>query len=147
MSFSNLDFSISYETTENNDQLLDEFYIPLLENSKKYYRVAGFFSSSALTVAARGIEGLIHNDGVMYLLISPKLSRQDYETICCCNKLDQNMDMFSSLSFGDTVNDNIRALAWMLYHNKLKIKIVVDKRGEDSLFHQKIGIASKKRKR
>ena len=69
MGFKSLKLNVSYETTERQTELLDEFYIPVLEHAVKYYRIAGFFSSSALSVAAKGIEGLIKNDGKMYLLI------------------------------------------------------------------------------
>ena len=39
------------------------------------------FSSSALSVAAKGIEGLVNNGGKMYLLISPEISEEDYKII------------------------------------------------------------------
>ena len=74
MGLRDLHLEASYETAESKTHLLDAFYIPVLEQAVKYYRIAGFFSSSALAVAAQGIEGLIQNHGKMYLLISPKLS-------------------------------------------------------------------------
>ena len=63
MSFQDLHLDVSYESDSNKNQLLDNFYIPVLENSKKYFRIAGFFSSTSLSIAAEGIEGLIKNDG------------------------------------------------------------------------------------
>ena len=57
MSFQDLHLDVSYESDSNKNQLLDNFYIPVLENSKKYFRIAGFFSSTSLSVAAEGIEG------------------------------------------------------------------------------------------
>ena len=59
MSFRDLNISTCYESNEQKTQLLDNFYIPVLEQSVKYYRIAGYFSSSALSVVAEGIEGLI----------------------------------------------------------------------------------------
>ena len=56
------------------DDILNEFYIPVLEETKYYKRIAGFFSSSSLSVAARGITRLIKNEGHMDLLVSPKLT-------------------------------------------------------------------------
>lgn len=79
MSFRDLNISTCYESNEQKTQLLDNFYIPVLEQSVKYYRIAGYFSSSALSVVAEGIEGLIKNNGKMYLLISPELSTEDYQ--------------------------------------------------------------------
>ena len=57
MGLRDLPIAMSYETTESRTQLLDEFYIPVLDQAKKYYRIAGFFSSTALAVAAKGIVG------------------------------------------------------------------------------------------
>ena len=70
-----------YETERSKEHLLEKFYIPVLKATKRYYRIAGFFSSTALTVAAEGIEGLCQNHGHMYLLVSPQLSRKDFEII------------------------------------------------------------------
>lgn len=141
MSYRELDIKKSYETTGNRNQLLEEFYIPFLGETKEYRRIAGYFSSSSLIIAAEGIEGLIKNDGVMKLLISPDLSKQDYEIIRDNHCLPDNINLFNDINNDELPkNDNFEALAWMLRNNKLKIKIVVNKNRNDSLFHQKIGI-------
>jgi hypothetical protein len=43
------------------DDRLNEFYVPALSRSSRYDRSAGFFSSSALSVAAAGVARLIGN--------------------------------------------------------------------------------------
>lgn len=139
MGLRELNLSTSYETTESKSQLLDDFYIPVLENACKYYRIAGFFSSSALSVAAKGIEGLVKNDGKMYLLISPEISEEDYKVIKE-HGLVADSSVFSGFSFETMPDENLKALAWLLDNGKLEIKIVVGKKSRNSLFHQKIGI-------
>lgn len=139
MGLRDLKLSTSYETTESKSQLLDDFYIPVLENACKYYRIAGFFSSSALSVATKGIEGLVKNDGKMYLLISPEISEEDYKVIKE-HGLSADSSVFSGLSFETIPDENLKALAWLLDNGKLEIKIVVGKKSRNSLFHQKIGI-------
>ena len=47
MGLRDLPLKSCYETGENPEALLQDFYIPALEQTKKYYRIAGFFSSSA----------------------------------------------------------------------------------------------------
>lgn len=42
MGLRDINTEISYETSENKKDLLENFYIPVLESSTKYYRVAGF---------------------------------------------------------------------------------------------------------
>lgn len=140
MSFMDLSLELAYESGENSDDLLEKFYIPALEQSTKYYRIAGFFSSTALSVAASGIEGLIHNNGEMYLLVSPELSVEDYRVLQEHGQITENMDVFMDFHIGSEPDEHLRALAWLLDSGKLKIRIVVPKRGHRSLFHQKIGI-------
>ncbi len=140
MSFHDLYIECSYETSENQNQLVENFYIPILEQSVKYYRIAGFFCSSALTIASKGIEGLIHNGGKMYLLISPELSKEDYQIIEKYGTITENISIFSKIDFDINLNENLQALAWLLENGNLEIKIVVPKKQQSSLFHQKVGI-------
>ena len=75
MSLKDIELKKSYDSDEDN--ILQDFYIPILSNSVKYYRIAGFFSSSSLAVAARGISKFIENGGSMELIASAKLRKSD----------------------------------------------------------------------
>ena len=140
MGLRDLPLKSCYETGENPEALLQDFYIPALEQTKKYYRIAGFFSSSALAVAAKGIEALYHNHGHMYLLVSPELSEKDFEIISRHQRIPENADMFKDLDFSAAPNDNLKLLAFLLDSGFLDIKIVVGNHTGNSLFHQKVGI-------
>ena len=140
MGFKDIDFELAYESGEDSEDLLESFYVPVLEQSTKYYRIAGYFSSTALAIAAKGIEGLIHNNGEMYLLVSPELSVEDYRVIQEHGQITENMAMFRDFHIGSDPDEHLQALAWLLDSGKLKIKIVVPKRGHMSLFHEKIGV-------
>jgi len=59
-SLRNYSFRISYGPS---DDRLHEFYIPALQASVRYDRMSGFFTSSALAVAAAGIAHLIAGAG------------------------------------------------------------------------------------
>jgi hypothetical protein len=72
------DFQISYGPA---DDRLHDFYIPALSASIRYDRTAGFFSSSALAVAAAGVARLIANGGAMRLLVGAQLSEADVRAI------------------------------------------------------------------
>ena len=68
-------FRISYGPS---DDRLHEFCIPALSASVRYYdRMTGFFTSSALAVAAAGVAHLIAGGGRMRLLACAQLQPQD----------------------------------------------------------------------
>ena len=140
MSLQDLSLEVSYESSEKNNYLIDNFYIPVLQESNKYFRIAGFFSSSCLAIVSKGIEGLVKNNGKMFLLISPELSDEDYQTIVDHGEIKDDAEMFSDLKLENCTNENLQALAWLLDSGRLEIKIVVGKKSLNSLFHQKIGI-------
>ncbi|MDD4353786.1 MAG: DEAD/DEAH box helicase family protein [Candidatus Nanoarchaeia archaeon] len=143
MSYKDLEIKKCYETSENRTDLLDSFYIPMLNQTVKYFRIAGFFSSSSLAIASKGVEGLINNGGVMKLLISPEISNEDFEILKSHgnNELNELSPIFKDFDIHDfDSDDHLKALAWMLANGKLEIKIVIGKNSENSLFHQKIGV-------
>jgi len=51
--------------SSDSDDILYDFYIPSLKESIEYDRLAGFFSSKSLAIAARGILGLIEKGGTI----------------------------------------------------------------------------------
>jgi len=63
------------------DDRLHDFYIPALERSVRYDRSTGYFSSSALAIAAAGVARFIRNGGKMRLLCGAQLSRDDVAAI------------------------------------------------------------------
>ena len=75
MSF--LEINLKEEYRSLQDDIVREFYIPVLNNSIKYQRAVGFFSSSALIEITQGIAGLVKNGGIIQLVVSPFLSEDD----------------------------------------------------------------------
>ncbi len=139
MSLRDEDLKVSYETSDDQYALLEEFYIPALSQASKYYRIAGYFSSSSLVAAAKGIEGLIANGGSMFLLVSPELTKEDYDVISK-HGLSENNNIFRDVLSISVPDERLQALAWLLDLGLLKIRIVVRKESGTSSFHQKICI-------
>lgn len=137
MGLRDIEIHSSYETGKDPYKLVNDFYIPVLQEAKEYYRISGFFNSTALSIAAKGIEALINNGGKMKLLVSPELSASDLEII-----KEHGVGaapMFKSFDPGPMPDDHLKALAWLLDNGKLEIKIAVPTLYGDSLFHEKIG--------
>lgn len=140
MSLKDVEIKRSYETGSHENQLINEFYIPSLEKTINYYRIAGFFSSSSLSVALRGIEAMVNNGGTIKLLISPELSEEDYNVLKQSEFKDSNV-LYKHFRLNDiSENDYLSIFAWLLANERLEVKIVVNKNIRNSLFHQKIGI-------
>lgn len=158
MGFKDLHLADGYDSSDHD--LLNEFYIPVLAEAVEYDRIAGFFSSTSLSIAARGIAGLVKNNGKMRLLVSPRLSERDVETL---EKAIIDPEVFLERKIGEELdeieksieNDHFYALGWMIANNYLdfKIALVVDENGTlmtaeeieaDGIFHQKVGILKDK---
>lgn len=140
MSLKDLKLKRSYETSADRSNLLNSFYIPVLGECTKYFRIAGFFSSSSLIVASEGIEALINNKGKMNLLISPELSVEDRNVIIN-HGLNEESPVFKDFYIDTTnPNENLQALAYLLDSNQLTIKIVIPKGELSGIFHEKVGI-------
>lgn len=79
MSFS--DIVVKQEYRSKIDNVIRDFYIPLLKESVLYKRAVGFFSSTSLIELSAGICGLVRNGGRIQLIASPRLSAEDIEAI------------------------------------------------------------------
>jgi len=148
MSLKNLTLKYSYDS--DNDDVLNDFYIPALSESVLYLRLSGYFTSNSLAIASRGLSNFIKNGGKMKLITGAKFDERDIEIIKKAEKTPKQIIEESMIKELDNleegfVKDHVMALGWMLAKNKLDIKIAiledVDKNYPlNSLFHQKIGI-------
>lgn len=79
MSFQDIELKPEYRSRLDN--VIRDFYNPVLDQAILYKRAVGFFSSSALLSLTAGICGLIENGGTIQLIASPRLSPEDIEAI------------------------------------------------------------------
>src|SRR5690625_5070667 len=79
MGFTKLELKPEYRAFHDN--IVIDFYIPVLKVSVFYKRAVGFFSSSDLVEITKGLNGLIENGGKIRIIASPQLSKQDVEAI------------------------------------------------------------------
>lgn len=158
MGFKELKIDTCYESGVND--IVEEFYEPVLSEATTYDRIAGFFCSSTLAVASRGLARFIQNGGKMRLITCPRLSQEDIAAIKDINDYAKTITP-ESLGFSfDEMTDlftknHVKALGWMLSHGLLEIRfaIVVGNDGkacdetsilQSGLFHQKVGILTDK---
>jgi superfamily II DNA or RNA helicase len=134
---------VTYRTGYSD--ILNEFYIPCLENSVIYKRAVGYFTSSCLAEAARGLVGLIKNGGRMYLISSPRLTEQDKKDIAAGYELRKIVEKRLIEGIREPISDvdviRIRNLTWMIANGRLDVKIAVPTSVEgEGIYHEKMGL-------
>lgn len=136
MGLKDLKLKSVYYSDEHN--LLEDFYVPALSNSTKYDRIAGYFCSNALAIAAKGISNFVKNGGKIRLIANVVLSVEDQEAIKKAIQEKENDLLIEIEQLEDQLKkDHIRVLCWMIKKNLLEIKIAVVRNGIE---HQKTGI-------
>jgi DNA phosphorothioation system restriction enzyme len=142
---SKLQLKASYRSSRDN--LLLDFYIPCLQEAALYSRAVGYFTSSVLSLAARGLRSFIGKRGEMRLVASPYFTSEDVEAIKKGYKKREEViseALERELRIGvesQVVRDRLGFLAWMIGEGLLNIKIAVLEEGKSvGLYHEKIGV-------
>jgi superfamily II DNA or RNA helicase len=135
-------FKAVYRTEDDN--LLEDFYIPALSRSRSYDRGVGYFSSAMLSYAAQGLTTFIKNDGIMRLIIGGEVTAEEADAIQTGYDQRELLEKLGErfLKIIDAVDDNlfqhrINALSWMIAAGNLDIKVALRKQG---MYHEKMGV-------
>jgi superfamily II DNA or RNA helicase len=146
MAFDKEKIKDNYSTDEDN--VLKEFYIPVLKESVSYDRAVGYFSSQGLLKFLQGIDGLLKNNGKMRLVIGDTLSDDEYASIKnsddyqdAYKRLDEKWSEIFSSSESELSKHRLHIFSWLLNRGFLEIKYAFRRKG---LFHKKIGIVKDK---
>lgn len=140
-----MDISIKNEYRSLIDDVIKDFYVPLLGNAVLYQRAVGFFSSSALTMIAKGIEGLVQNNGKIQIIASPKLSLSDIEEISKGYEIRRVIEK-SLIRELNAVKDleeieKLSYIARLVADDILDIKIAfLTTKNEIAMYHEKMGL-------
>lgn len=144
MSLKNIE-NLKYKYRNKHNDVVSEFYNPCLVNSRTYKRAVGYFSSSILANIAIGLTSYLEPGHKIQLLISPELSKDDFEVIKAASFSDQFIQdqLTKKLMFSTEVIDTSRYS--LLYHlikmNILEIRFALVKDYEKTaIYHEKIGI-------
>ena len=125
------------QPSTSGSHLVDKFYVPALERSVRYDRVAGYFSSSALAVAVRGVHALVENDGEMRLIVGAELYETDRPVLeALSDELSEGLDELDD----ERLDAQLQLLAQLLREDRLTIKVAVPRQGNWGIFHPKVGI-------
>ena len=76
MVLTNVQLKRSYDS--DSDDILNQFYIPVLGESIEYERMTGYFTSNSLAIASRSLPQFISNGGHMKLICGAVLGKKGY---------------------------------------------------------------------
>lgn len=144
MDFTDVEIKEEYRSLQDN--IVEDFYTPLLKCAKKYQRAVGFFSSTALIEISKGISGLVKNGGTIELVASPKLSEDDVVAIERGLKLRDDVIQERILEAicepqGKYEEKRIDYLINLIAYGILEIKIaVLDDSDHIGMYHEKLGL-------
>ena len=140
--------------TPDHGDLVKLLYQPALECAARYDRLTGYFSASALALAARGIEGLVVNGGRMRMVVGCTLNPPEIAAIEKGEELrTQVAQHFAAMPLMPTdagMGAALELLAWMVARGLLDVRVGIpcdDHRRPipaEGLFHEKAGIIEDK---
>ena len=145
MSFKDLLLLKQYKTYKND--IIKEFYTPVLQQAVLYQRAVGFFSSTALIDLTKGISGMIRNGGKIQFIVSPYLTQEDIDAI---NKGYEKKKIIGEAllrEFKEPVNyyqeERLNWLAYLIEEDFLEIKVAFTPPNKEmGMYHEKVGIVT-----
>jgi DNA phosphorothioation system restriction enzyme len=140
------DLTIQDEYRSSECDIVEDFYIPCLEQATVYNRAVGFFSSSSMACVAQGLTAFVRSGGQMRLVTSPKLSEEDVQAIEQGLKKREQVIESALLreleaELPQVIQDRLGALVWLLSKGLLEIKLAVPKTlRKRGIYHEKLGV-------
>ena len=128
----------------DQDNILEDFYIPALSVAVAYDRAVGFFSASTISYAGQALSSFIQHGGKIRLILGAFADERDVAAVKRGLNLKEISDKIG-LQFleqiggvsDDLFQHRFEALAWLVAHGRLDIKVALRAKG---MYHDKIGI-------
>lgn len=148
------EFKYKRSYTRGIDNPLEDFLIPVLSLSDKFYYITGYFSSKMLALLSYGIKDfIIKNDGVIKLIVGSFL-KPDIEIINLSEieLVEKYIEVTEPQFFSKEIEKNsksiesLKLLAWLLYNRRIEIKWAIPleslkkTHSTHAILHEKIGI-------
>ncbi len=127
MKFEDLDIKQEYDSRRNF--VYGDFFNKILPHCNLYCRFGGVFSGQKFVQCAEGLQDFIkENGGTMELVLIPDFNEDDKEAFTeeSKNKIITKKWKVELEKIEDSFKkDHIQALAWMIAHEKLVIKLIL----------------------
>jgi hypothetical protein len=148
------DFTWHTKYDPDDGPLIEQFYLMALASTQNYDRTTGYFSATALAIAARGIEGLVLNAGRMRMVMGCTLGQPEVDAIAQGQSLKDTVAgvllATPLVTTGQSEQQALELLAWMVARGFLEIKVAVpcdehrNPVASRAIFHEKAGVMTDK---
>ena len=131
------------QPTYQSENLVKEFYEPVLSEATIYRRVSAYFSSEGLGLYSKGLDKLFGNNGFAQFIISTDISEEDFKKIqegyALKNSLVDLPAQLRKTILNDQTKESLGNLAFMIACNHAEVKFAVIPSGR-GIFHDKFGL-------
>lgn len=148
------DFAWQSKYDQDEGPLIEQFYVRALSCAQRYDRTTGYFTATALAIAARGIEGLVLNNGRMRMVVGCTLDEPEVAAIergeSLRNTVAAKLMEMPTTTGSIREQEALELLAWMVAKGYLEIKVAVrcdEARNPvttNAIFHEKAGVIEDK---
>jgi superfamily II DNA or RNA helicase len=138
------DLSLQTSYRSGRDALLDDFYVPTLQESIKYDRAVGYFSSTLYQVVGLAFTDFARRGGRMRLVCSPALTPEDFDAMKQADEIGRRTQETVREDLDRLLNNPAavpatKLLATLIANDIIEVRIAfADK--PNGLFHDKLGI-------
>src|SRR6266568_7991274 len=138
------DLNLQRAYRSGRDALLDEFYVPCLQESTRYDRAVGYFSSTLYQVVAIAFSDFVRRGGRMRLICSPALAPEDFAAMKEADEIGrhaqatvrQDLDMLLQRPEAAPAT---KLLATLIANDIIEVRIAFTDHPR-GIFHDKLGI-------
>lgn len=125
---------ISYRSSGLRDdgtsvEILHDFFIPALQRSVRYDRVAGYFRSTSLAAASQGFSAFVANGGKIRMIVGGDITPDDVAAVLGGDeeRLERllNGELKDDTEWPSDVTRGVQLLAWMIANGHLEIKVAL----------------------
>ncbi|MFE9922303.1 DEAD/DEAH box helicase family protein [Streptomyces sp. NPDC005774] len=133
-----------YRSDRNN--LVEDFYLPVLAASTTYDRAVGYFAASVVATLGQGIDEFTARGGTMRIIASPYLDPADIKDIENGYAVREVLQRAALRDLEQAVEDaraarSLGKLGRLVAENRVDFKLAyVEERGRVGMYHEKIGV-------
>lgn len=141
MSLRDVELKTHYES--GIDDLIDDFYVPVLSEATQYDRFASYFTSVSLAALAIGLIEFVENEGQIRIAVNTALDEEDLKVLRGEREAptESLRDIFGPDQAESEVEEiRWKVLAWLLANDRLEVKVCDTPDELLGIFHSKLGI-------